>query len=112
MSHRFFCFRYLNENNTNIPEKASFGNSSRDTKFVEIKRFQFNPSKLNINQGTKVIWNNFDNTKHNVTFNNSSVKNSRTLYKNDSFEQMFLTAGKYNYYCTFHPLMKGSVNVI
>lgn len=78
---------------------------------VEIKNFSYNPSPLNIKTGTKVTWINKDNAPHTITSVSGNLLNSPTLSKEQSFSFTFTNPGTINYYCTFHPMMKGSVDI-
>ena len=75
-----------NSANKDISEKAE--------NVIEIKNFKFVPEKMTIKKGTIITWKNFDNTKHNVIFDDES-------------------AGEvdFPYHCMPHPYMKGSVTV-
>ena len=66
--------------------------------------------------GTTVAWDNVDSTVHTVTSgeppdDTSGLFDSEMMSAGDIFEFTFTEAGNYNYYCTFHPWMVGTVNV-
>jgi len=76
----------------------------------------FDPEVIDISVGTTVTWENQDNTVHTVTSGTSDVGadgmfDSEMMNAGDTYEFTFTNAGNYNYYCTFHPWMVGTVNV-
>ncbi len=82
-----------------------------ENKTVAIKGFAFSPSNLTIKKGAKVTWTNEDTAPHDVTQTNGSALKSSTLHKGDSFSFTFDKAGTYEYLCSIHPMMKGSIIV-
>lgn len=89
--------------------------SSRSSKAmlkkVEIEDHAFSPSPLTVKVGTTVRWKNEDDTDHTVTSSGSSVLDSGTLDENETYSHTFTGTGTYNYFCEFHPEMKGKVIV-
>lgn len=77
---------------------------------VSIQEMKFNPSSLDINVGDVVRWTNNDERDHTVVAADGSFK-SGNLRRGDSFEHTFDKAGKFAYSCSYHPRMKGTVNV-
>lgn len=78
------------------------------THTVEISDFNYNPTPLTINSGDTVIWTNRDSAKHTVT---GGVLDSPLFGAGESFTFTFTEKGTYDYICTPHPYMKGSVIV-
>lgn len=82
------------------------------TTVVSISDFAFNPNQITIRKGSKVTWVNKDSMPHTVTSDaGSTTLASGTLQSGDSFSFTFNEAGAYNYHCTIHISMKGSVVV-
>lgn len=76
----------------------------------------YDPQVIDVTVGTIVAWDNVDNTVHTVTSgkpptDTDGVFDSEMMSAGDIFEFTFTEAGTYNYYCTFHPWMIGTVNV-
>ncbi len=76
----------------------------------------YDPEVIDITVGTTVAWDNVDSTVHTVTSGEApadadGVFDSEMMVAGDIFEFTFTEAGSYNYYCTFHPWMVGTVNV-
>ncbi len=75
---------------------------------VTIQNFAFNPESVTISSGDTVKWTNMDSTTHTITGTDFSSGN---LNKGDSYENTFTKAGSYDYHCSIHPSMKGTVIV-
>jgi plastocyanin len=76
----------------------------------------YDPQVIDVTVGTTIAWDNVDNTVHTVTSGEApadadGVFDSEMMSAGDVFEFTFTDAGTYNYYCTFHPWMVGTVNV-
>jgi plastocyanin len=84
--------------------------SSAGGNTVQVKNFSFSPSSLSVAKGTTVTWKFDDSAKHNVTDGKNTFK-SKDLASGGSYSFTFNTAGTYNYICTIHQYMKGSVTV-
>jgi plastocyanin len=77
---------------------------------VSIDDMKFNPSSLEITVGDTVRWTNDDERDHTVNASDGSFK-SGNLRSGEAFEHTFKKAGKFSYACSYHPRMKGTVNV-
>ena len=77
---------------------------------VKIDNFTFAPQRINVRAGTTVTWINDDDIPHIVVSNNKLFK-SKTLDTKDSFSFTFMTPGTYDYFCSLHPHMTGTVVV-
>ena len=75
----------------------------------------YDPEVLDVTVGTTVAWDNTDNTVHTVTSGAApeadGTFDSEMMTAGGVFEFTFTEAGSYDYYCTFHPWMVGTVNV-
>jgi amicyanin len=92
---------------------ANSGNASSTavaTQSVHIKNFAFSPAVITVKAGSTVVWTNSDAIQHDVTFNGGGIASS-VLNHNDTFSHTFLTAGTYQYICSIHPFMHGTVIV-
>ena len=78
---------------------------------VNMQNVAFQYATLQVRVGTTVTWTNQDSVPHSVTFNNG-MKDSGLLNQGQSFSYTFTTPGTYPYYCTVHPSMVGTVNVV
>jgi plastocyanin len=80
------------------------------TNTVEIADFAFSPSTLTIVAGASVTWTNADAVVHTAT-SGSGAFDSGDLDQGESFTFTFTTPGTYDYLCTPHPSMTGSIVV-
>ncbi|AIF82285.1 putative multicopper oxidase [Candidatus Nitrososphaera evergladensis SR1] len=71
----------------------------------------FEPSSITVNAGTTVTWRNDDNTFHIVASKAEGVFASDLISQKKTFEHTFAEQGTYDYYCSLHPWMTGTVNV-
>ena len=78
---------------------------------VDIKGFAYDQATLTISKGTTVTWTQQDSTVHTVTSVSGNVLDSQNLAKGETFSYTFDETGTFEYYCTNHPSMKGTVIV-
>jgi amicyanin len=78
---------------------------------VTIKNFQYTPATLTVKVGTKVTFVNDDTTPHTATSASGGTINSGNLGNGQSYTVTFTKPGTYQYVCTIHPFMKGTVTV-
>ena len=76
---------------------------------VEISQMQFQPSELTVEKGDTVVFINKDLLVHNVTDENNKSWSSSPLSTDKSY--MLVCRASSNYYCVFHPTMKGRITV-
>jgi plastocyanin len=77
---------------------------------VQIKDFAFQPATLTVPVGTIVTWTNLDSTPHTATAGNGAF-DSGNLDQNESFSFQFTEPGTYDYGCSYHPNMVGTIVV-
>lgn len=75
---------------------------------ISIRNFSFDPSLLTINPGTTVTWTNLDSAPHQIK---SDSFNSSSLSQGQSYSFTFNGTGTFDYSCSIHPSMKGTVIV-
>ena len=78
---------------------------------VQIKDFEFAPSKVTIKVGGTVTWTNEGASAHTVTADDGSF-DSGTVDENKTYSQTFSTAGTIAYHCTIHTYMTGTITVL
>jgi plastocyanin len=76
-------------------------------KTVKIADFKFG-APLTVSKGTTVTWENTDSAPHNVVGDDFKTSD---LEQGDKDTVTFDKTGTYDYVCTFHPFMKGSITV-
>ena len=77
---------------------------------VKIDNFTFTPPRVTVKAGTTVTWTNEDDIPHTVGSNTRTFK-SKPLDTDDKFSFTFTTAGVYDYFCSLHPHMTGTIVV-
>jgi plastocyanin len=90
----------------------SAGAESAGTAATEVKidNFTFAPQRLTVKAGTTVTWINEDDIPHTVAATGKAFR-SKVLDTDDKFSFTFTTAGSYEYFCSLHPHMTGTIVV-
>ncbi len=88
------------------PPAATAGANAAEVKIVD---FGFEPGTLTVPVGTAVTWKN-TGSQHTTT-SVTKVWDSGNLATGATFSFTFAKAGSYEYRCTLHPTMKGTVEV-
>lgn len=78
---------------------------------ITIQNFAFTPKITTITVGSTVTWTNNDVTAHTITSNDSAFTSSTVLSPGRSYSYTFTSAGTYNYHCSIHTSMTGTVIV-
>ena len=78
----------------------------------------YSPNPISIKVGDTITWTNADVVSHTVTsgkdydaLTSGKIFNSGGILSNGVYSQKFNTAGTFDYFCLFHPDMKGQVIV-
>ena len=77
---------------------------------VSIDNFAFAPATLTVKVGSTVTWTNRDEEPHTVAASDGSF-HSPGMGTGATFSHTFGTAGKFDYVCSIHPMMHGTVVV-
>ena len=77
---------------------------------VKIENFTFAPQNLTVKIGTTVTWDNEDDSPHTVA-SSTKLFRSNALDTGDRFSFTFATPGVYQYFCSLHPHMIGTIVV-
>jgi plastocyanin len=88
----------------------SSGTARAEEAMVKISDFQFAPARLTVKAGTTVTWRNNDDIPHTVTSTTRAFK-SKALDTDDAFAFAFTEPGSYEYVCSLHPHMTGTIVV-
>ena len=89
---------------------ASYAVVGAEEATATIDNFTFAPARLTVKTGTTVTWRNEDDIPHTVAASNRLFK-SKALDTDDSFSFTFIAPGTYEYFCSLHPRMTGTVVV-
>lgn len=76
---------------------------------VDIVDNAFQPNEVEVAEGDTVEWENTGDVAHTVTFDDGD--DSGTLDPGATHSRTFDEAGEYDYICTIHPSMEGTVTV-
>jgi len=85
-----------------LPEAAHAANLE-----VKIDNFTFGPQKLTVKVGDTVTWINEDDIPHTVV--SVGKFRSKALDTDDKYTFTFTTPGTYEYFCSLHPHMTGTI---
>jgi plastocyanin len=87
------------------PRTAARGSAAK----VHIRGFKFQPGKIHVRRGTKVVFSNSSNVAHTATrrgsFDTGVIRPGRAA------AVVFRRPGTYAYHCTIHPYMHGKIVV-
>ena len=78
---------------------------------VSMKDIKFNPGTVTIKAGGKVTWTNDDSVGHDVTADDFESGSPGGIEGGSTFSHTFKKAGTYDYVCSVHPGMEGTVKV-
>jgi plastocyanin len=95
-----------------IGEAAALPTASAHAAETEVKidQFAFAPQRVTVKAGTTVTWINDEDIPHTVASSTKLFK-SNALDTKDKFSFTFTTAGAYEYFCSLHPHMTGTIVV-
>ena len=80
-----------------------------ETHVVTMEGMGFKPAQLTVRAGDTVVWKNQDLTPHTATA--EGVFDSKNIAPQASWTWTAAKPGKHPYVCTYHPGMKGEVEV-
>jgi plastocyanin len=75
-----------------------------------MQTFGFVPADVTVAAGDTVVWSNSDIVPHSATARDASW-DSKAIAVNESWKFVARGAGRHDYYCVFHPTMKGTIVV-
>ena len=80
---------------------------------IDVQGFKF-PANMDVAAGTTVTWTNKDSAAHTVTSGTRPNKDGKfdgQLPASGTFSFTFTAAGTYQYFCTVHSSMNGTITV-
>lgn len=80
------------------------------THAVNIENMAFQPAKLEVARGDTIVWTNKDLVPHTAT-SKAGGFDSQTLRISESWSYTATRRGTFEYLCSFHPTMTGTVRV-
>jgi plastocyanin len=88
---------------------AATAATAADTE-VKIDNFTFVPQRVTVKPGTTVTWINEDDIPHAIAATGKEFR-SKVLDTNDKYSFTFKTMGTFEYFCSLHPHMTGTIVV-
>lgn len=85
-------------------------NAAAQTHVVSIEGMLFRPAELVVRQGDRIVWQNKDLVPHTATTAAAGF-DTREIRAGASGAWVATGPGRYDYVCTYHPGMKGSLVV-
>jgi plastocyanin len=76
------------------------------------ERYSFTPKATYVNVGDSVTWTNGTDAPHNVTSDSGDELASENFGEDGTFDHTFSATGTFDYHCTIHSYMTGSVVVL
>jgi len=98
------------DSQTKPPPGGTTGSDFKPGPDISIENFAFSPDTVTTAIGTTVTWTNKDSVNHTVT-SQTGVFDSGTLSNGGSFSFTFTQAGTFEYHCSIHTSMHGTVIV-
>lgn len=93
---------------TNINQDKQF-DETKATVTIGTMNNGFVPTTMTVKRGTQVTWTNADTTDHTVT---AAGFDSGLIHPGATFTHTFTTVGSFDYHCSIHPTMQGTINVV
>jgi plastocyanin len=86
-------------------------NAGGKSNMIEIKDFAFDPQKITVKSGEKITWINRDGEPHTVVSVGKKFQRSPGLDTDQEFSITAGAPGTYEYFCSVHPKMTGTIVV-
>ena len=105
---------------TNNPVSVQNGQSNKtssnqnpSTGTINIRNMMFTPSQITVAKGGTVTWTNNDSTTHTVEadLSNNDGPASGDIPPGGSYSFTFNKTGSFQYHCSIHPSMRGTIVV-
>lgn len=100
-----FCLAAFGNDMTNI---AGGGNAKNK---IEIKDFMFSPPTITVKSGETITWINRDEEPHTIVSVGKKFPKSSALDTDQEFSITVSAPGTYEYFCSVHPKMTGTIVV-
>ncbi len=107
-----------NDTPSNTPTSSGQDNATSDSSSsgtssatVNITNMLFTPSQVTIQKSDTVTWTNNDSADHTVTADTGNGPKSETITPGSTYSYTFDEVGSFQYHCSFHSAMHGTVVV-
>jgi len=106
------CAQTGTETTTTTSSAVTTTTLAAATETVSISNFAFVPNNLEISVETIVVWTNNDSVTHTVTSTSGPASfNSGFLTLGGQYQHQFTVIGTYEYHCSLHTGMTGTITV-
>lgn len=101
------------QNKSNTSSTSSNTNQTSAAGSVDIKNMAFTPPQINVQKGGTVTWTNNDSVAHTVIDDLSNVGGpaSGNIEPGSTYSFTFNKTGSFQYHCSIHPSMRGTIVV-
>jgi len=96
-------------NNEIVMKKFFTTHVNSVNKVVQIIDSNYNPKNITVKRGAMITWTNYENAIHTITSTGNFDSGNIGIGK--SYSRIFNDAGTFNYHCTLHPSMTGTITV-
>ncbi|MCL5410932.1 MAG: cupredoxin domain-containing protein [Patescibacteria group bacterium] len=101
---------YIYKSSYSKPNQSTNSSSSSvSTNSINISNFSFDPASITVKAGSSITFTNNDGTNHTVTADNGKFDQSVSSGKTTAVT--ITEPGTYNYHCSIHSSMKGTIIV-
>jgi plastocyanin len=99
--------------NSSTQNQSTTSSSASATGSIDIKNMMFTPSQITVAKGGSVTWTNNDSTTHTVVDDLSNVGGpaSGNIAPGSTYSFTFTKTGSFQYHCSIHPSMRGTIVV-
>jgi plastocyanin len=99
--------------NNNTTSSSSSNSTNPATGHIDIRNMMFTPSQITVAKGGTVTWTNNDSTAHTVVDDLSNVggPSSGDIPPGGTYSFTFNKTGSFQYHCSIHPSMRGTIVV-
>lgn len=106
-----FTFLSCSKSASSSTKNTTTPNNPSGTNVVSIYNMVFDAKSITVKVGTTVKWTNNDGVTHTVTSNDGTSFDSGNIGAGGSFSYTFTHVGTFDYHCTLHSAMTGTVVV-
>jgi plastocyanin len=104
---------HKNKTSTTANTSTSAPSAQTSAGSVDIKNMMFTPSQVTVTKGTTVTWTNNDSVAHTVVDDLSNVggPSSGDIQPGSTYSFTFNKTGSFQYHCSIHSSMRGTIVV-
>ena len=100
----------VNNECTVVPNLVNGSIPVSETYEIFIINYTFNPEEKNITAGDTIVWVNQDSVYHSI-FSDTNMFASDSIAPGGNYSHTFEVSGTFDYHCSLHPNMKGTIIV-